>query len=159
MGRTGAILHAKGPAKVLPGRADAFGFPGAQRRPQAFAYVQTGNVSSEFPEVSRVSVKKPISENPSQDPLLVGTFWFKNKSILEKGIQLLKKNDVRVNGELYLDSVFDLLIGQGHRVQIFPLDGYINWGDPDSLAEALYWSEVFEGQKNSMRSRFSGVTE
>ncbi len=137
------------------------GFPGAQRRPEAFAYVQTSD-SAHAPQISdvlNVSVKKPISEKPSNDPLLVGTFWFKNKSILEKGIQLLKKKNVRVNGELYLDSVFNLLIAEGHKVLSIPLDGYINWGDPDSLAEALYWSDVHGGQKNSVSLRLSGVTE
>ncbi len=136
------------------------GFPGTQRRPEAFAYVKTlPAAEGAFADVQQVSVKKPISEDPAQDPLLVGTFWFKNKSILEKAIQLLKKNNLRVNGELYLDSVFDLLIAEGHKVKIVPLDGYINWGDPDSLAEALYWAEVFGGHKNSVRSRFAGVTE
>lgn len=134
------------------------GFPGAQRRPQAFAYVKTAKAEM-FADVQGVSVKTPISENPSQDPLLVGSFWFKNKSVLEKGIQLLKKKDQRVNGELYLDSVFDLLLAEGFKVKTIPLEGYINWGDPDSLAEALYWSEVFCGHKNSVRPRFSGVTE
>ncbi len=136
----------------------AVGFPGTLRRPQAFAYVNVANADSIEP-VQNVSVKKPLSDYPAKDPLLVGTFWFKNKDILEKGINLIKKNNVRVNGELYLDSVFNLLIDAGHKVANLPLDGYINWGDPDSLAEALYWSDVFCGQKNLVRSRYSGVSE
>ncbi len=136
----------------------AIGFPGTIRRPQAFAYVNVANPNSIEP-IKTVSVKKPISDFPSQDPLLVGSFWFKNKDILEKGISLLKKNNIRVNGELYLDSVFNLLIDTGYKVANIPLDGYINWGDPDSLAEALYWSDVFCGQKNLVRSRYPGVTE
>lgn len=137
------------------------GFPGAQRRPQAFAYVKSSDDKSKKSifQVQNVSVKVPISDTPAHDPLLVGSFWFKNKSTLVKGIDLLKKNNVRVNGELYLDSIFNLLISEGHSVADIPLDGYINWGDPDSLAEALYWSDVFSGQNNSIRSRFNGVTE
>ena len=70
----------------------------------------------------------------------------------------LVKLDVRVNGELYLDSVFNLLIAKGMTVRTIPLQGYMNWGDPDSLAEALYWQEAWGGHRLDMRSRFPGVT-
>jgi len=156
------------------------GFPGARRRPQAFAYVQikmSENSVNEkknqslvdkksesvfhypFSEVQSVSVKQPLSENPSQDHLLVGSFWFKNKSILEKALSQLIIQNHRVNGELYLDSIFNIMIKNSLKVRIIPLDGYINWGDPDSLAEALYWKEVFLGHRLSKRQRLEGVSE
>lgn len=140
------------------------GFPGANRRPQAFAYVSTianseKQPKDEFPLVSGVSVKKPISEPASHADLLVGTFWFKNKACLEQGLLDLLKNGERVNGELYLDSIFNTMINEGLKVRIIPLDGYINWGDPDSLAEALYWKEVFFGHRLAIRQRLDGVTQ
>lgn len=139
------------------------GFPGANRRPQAFAYVDVGATDepgrSEFSEVKRVSVKQPISERPSQDPLLVGSFWFKNKGVLEKYLDRLIQKDERVNGELYLDSIFNVMLADQQKVRIIPLEGYVNWGDPDSLAEALYWKEVFFGHRLSIRQRLEGVTE
>jgi hypothetical protein len=115
--------------------------------------------NSQFPEVKRVSVKTPLSDNPPQDHLLVGTFWFKNKSVLEKALNQLITQDHRVNGELYLDSIFNVMIEQGLKVRIISLDGYINWGDPDSLAEALYWKEVFFGHRLSKRQRLEGVSQ
>lgn len=153
------------------------GYPGALRRPQAFAYVQTLNHASSnlkkkvtenylrgernlefsFSLVQSVSVKVPISDHPHQDPLLVGTFWFKNKSILEKSLEQLIQSNRRVNGELYLDSIFNILIENGYKVRTIPLAGYVNWGDPDSLAEALYWKEIFMGHRLSKRQRLEGV--
>jgi hypothetical protein len=62
-----------------------------------------------------------------------------------------------VNGELYLDSVFECLIESGQTVRMIPLDGYICWGDPDSLAEALYWEEFFTTRSISPRPRFPGI--
>ncbi|MCX7979199.1 MAG: hypothetical protein N2578_09375, partial [Bdellovibrionaceae bacterium] len=59
--------------------------------------------------------------------------------------------------ELYLDAVFDLMLEAGLDVRAFELDGYINWGDPDSLAEALYWQEVFIGPRVGKRVRYPGV--
>jgi len=133
------------------------GFPGATRRPQAYAYVREAAGGARFPAVEGVSVKKPISDQPSRDPVLVGTFWFRSAELLQKGITELKKRDVRVNGELYLDSVFDVLAEMGHRVRAIPLDGYLCWGDPDSLKETLYWKEIFMGHRIAPREPFPGV--
>ncbi len=135
------------------------GFPGANRRPEAFAYVVPDpSDSSRFPKIKNVSVKKPVSTQPKNDSLLVGTFWFKNPVIAQQAIDELVKKNIRVNNELYLDSVFNLLIEKGLSVRMIPLEGYINWGDPDSLAESLYWQELLCGYKIEPRPRFAGIT-
>lgn len=134
------------------------GFPGTRRSPKSFAYVAAHHDDETFQSVKNVSVKIPISENPSLDHLLVGTFWFKNKFILTQGLNALRAKNPLVNNELYLDSIFECLIQLGFKVRIIELDGYINWGDPDSLAEALYWQEMFLGHRIDQRNRFPGVT-
>jgi len=131
------------------------GYPGAQVNPNAFAYVLTDGQGI-FPEVKKVSVKSPVSQNPIQDSLLVGTFWFKTAEILAEGIKELKRQEILVNGEMYLDSVFQLLIKKGMKVREIPLSGYLCWGDPDSLAEALYWQEIFSGYSMDPRKKFPG---
>ena len=133
------------------------GFIGADRSPNAYAYVVPEQLETAFPLVKRVSVKQPVSSQPSADHVLVGTFWFKSGAILASGIEKLKTLDHRVNGELYLDSIFELLINSGHKVRMIPLEGYICWGDPSSLSEALYWQEVFSGMQIGVRSKFPGV--
>lgn len=129
------------------------GFPGTRRKPKSYSYIQSAG-SEKFPLIRSISVKASFTEDPSSEPLLIGTFWFKNKAIAQKGIDILKKNDVRVNNELYLDSVFTLLMNEGHKVREIPLDGYINWGDAESLKEALYWYEVFMGYKVKSREAY-----
>lgn len=133
------------------------GYPGAARKPKSYAWVVPAKGSETFPRVERVGVKEQVSESPINDHVLVGTFWFKNQEILQKGIELLKTSKIKVNNEVYLDSVFDLLQQQGHTVRQIPLDGYLCWGDPDSLAEALYWQELFLGHRLDRRPRFPGV--
>lgn len=132
-------------------------FPGTRRSPNSYAYVVTEELENPCSAVKAVSVKKPISENPAQDPLLVGTFWFRSTQLLQEGIDQLKKSNQLVNGELYLDGVFNDLLASGRRVHVCEALGYINWGDPDSMAEALYWSEVYQGPIRDQRSRYSGV--
>lgn len=133
------------------------GFPGCQDRPQAFAYVDEEDGSGEFPSVRAVSVKKPLSSTPAKDALLVGTFWFRSSEVAIRAVESLVKADVRVNGELYLDSVFEMMRKEGLKVRSIPLEGYVNWGDPDSLAEALYWQEVFLARRFPVRGRWPGV--
>lgn len=136
------------------------GYPGALRRPTAFAYVVDENPGgqSRLKSVRDVSVKQPISSSPQKDPLLVGTFWFRHTGRLIAAIEVLQKKDIRTNGELYLDSVFKVLLEQNKKVMSFPLDAYFCWGDPDSLAEYLYWHEVFHGVRIDARPRFPGLT-
>lgn len=132
------------------------GFPSTKTRPGSFAYVVSES-DGKFPIVKEVSVKNPVSNAPEKDSLLVGTFWFETVSLLERGIQELKRAERVVNGEFYLDSVFELLIRQGIKVREIPLEGYLGWGDPDSLAEALYWQEIFCGYRIDKRVKFPGV--
>jgi NDP-sugar pyrophosphorylase family protein len=135
----------------------ATGLPGAARRPQAWAYVVTEPDGSPFPRVARVSVKQPVSSDPRSDAVLVGTFWFASAGLLGRGIDALVRADPRVNGELYLDSVFDVLAADGARVRAIPLEGCVGWGDPDALAEALYWQDALGGRRLDARPRFPGV--
>lgn len=132
------------------------GFPGVRRKPLSYSYVDIVSEDS-FPIVKGVSVKKPVSEKPQKDHLLVGTFWFKSAQLLRDSISDLKKENVRVNGELYLDAVFNNMLRSGLKVCAIELDGYMNWGDPDSLKEALYWQEIFMGHRLSIRKPFPGV--
>lgn len=125
------------------------GFPGTRRSPFSFSYIESETISDRgyFPRVLKVSVKQPLSGDSGKDSLLVGSFWFKNPLLLEQGLKALKNKNVQVNGELYLDSIFNLFIEMGLTVREFPLSGYANWGDEESLKESAYWYEIFMGQK------------
>ncbi len=135
------------------------GLPAAARSPASFAWVVPEPGDAPFPVVERVSVRVPVSAQPRRDAVLVGSFWFASAAVLARGIDQLRRRDLRVNGELYLDSVFALLAEAGLRVRSVPLDGCVSWGDPDSLAEALYWAEVFGGRRPGRRGRFPGVND
>lgn len=131
------------------------GYPGAARCPSAYAYVIPGD-ESETPVVRTVSVKKPVSGEPVKDHLLVGTFWFRTGAILQQGLERLIQKDIRVNNELYLDSVFSCLQELGYKVRMIPLAGYFCWGDPESLAESSYWYDVFSGHGGNPRDWLQG---
>ena len=124
--------------------------PAANRTPDSYAYVETSYNEVEFPKVKNVSVKRPLSHNPRNDKVLIGSFWFKNRDILELGISKLVAQDLRINDELYLDSIFPLLLQEGYNIVEFPLDGYIGWGDPQCFAESVYWQGAHCGNQHSL---------
>ncbi len=132
------------------------GYPGADRAPGAHSFVEVDG-DGETPRVTRVSVKQPVTPRPSDAWALVGTFWARDPGLLRDAIDQLVAVDRRVNGELYLDSAYELLVEAGVVVRMVPLEGWLCWGDPDSLAEALYWDDALRGRRIVRRPRFPGV--
>lgn len=93
--------------------------------------------------VKRVSVKVPISDNPYNDHAIVGTFWFKRLELFDIALKTLLQKDIKVNGEYYVDSLFNELIELGYRVKIFEIDEYICWGTPNDYESFVYWQSFF----------------
>ena len=79
------------------------------------------------------------------DLVLVGTFYFRKAGIMYDLIRELKQKNIRVNGELYLDSVVNLAIERGLDVRCFESESYLCWGTPDVLNEFGYWHRHFRG--------------
>lgn len=119
------------------------GYPGVRRNPTFFSYVSVEKSSDPYAIVKSVGLKKPFTSDPATEPLLTGSFWFSSKAVLKNGITALKATQHLNNGELYLDSIFNILLDQGMKVRQIPLDGYMNWGDADSFKETQYWNKIF----------------
>lgn len=60
--------------------------------------------------VKKISEKATISKNPSQDQMIIGTFWFKNsKDFFDMHETSLKKKNF-INNELYVANNINFLI-------------------------------------------------
>lgn len=114
--------------------------PHANRHPTSYGWVRTdGDV------VTGVSVKAPISTEPRRDPGIVGAFWFRRAGDFLDAADRVIAADMRVNGELYVDSVLAVLAGRGRGARIFDVTRYICWGTPDDLRTWEYWEGYFAG--------------
>lgn len=110
-----------------------------QRNPKAYGWVKVDDANN----VLGMSVKIPISENPINDHAVVGSFWFRRgKDFISKTNQMIAKNR-RINGEFYVDKLFDELIEDGMKVKVFEIDQYICWGTPNDLRTYEYWEKFF----------------
>ena len=110
----------------------------AVRHPQMFGWIATDQLG----DIKAISVKTPLT-SPATDPIVIGTFTFKNAGVLRKCIESLKKRDGKVNGEFYLDSCINDAIALGMSCKIFEVDHYISWGTPNDLRTFEYWQKCF----------------
>lgn len=120
--------------------------PAVLRNPCAYGWLAADSEG----RVTRVSVKKPLSEDPMNDHAIVASFRFRRgRDFVSAADKMISEND-RVNGEFYVDKVLShcLLIGQD--VRVFEIDRYIGWGTPrdyeDYEATINYWKEFTDGK-------------
>lgn len=117
----------------------ATGHVNAIRKPEMFGWIEA-NPSG---EITRVSVKKPL-KNPSQDPIVIGTFTFKNIATYKKCYEKLVRDTIMVNGEFYIDSMINVAIELGLKCQLFNVEHFISWGTPNDLRTYEYWQSCFD---------------
>ena len=108
-------------------------------QPEAYSWVQCDTDGN----VSRVDVKKFTGTDPVKEFAITGTMFFRSKEVFFNSLQSLYKNDVRTNGEFYVDSMLNEAIALGYTVKNFEIDEYICWGTPNDLKTYEYWQRFF----------------
>jgi NDP-sugar pyrophosphorylase family protein len=108
-------------------------------QPDAYSWVKC----DEDGNVSRVDVKKFTGTNPINEFAIVGTMFFRSREIFFTALKSLYDNNVRTNGEFYVDSMFNEAISLGYKVKNFEIDNYICWGTPNDLKTYQYWQRFF----------------
>lgn len=113
------------------------GHPNAIRHPEMYGWIEA--VGS---KIKSISVKKELG-SPASDPIVLGTFTFRNAEIFRRSVASLFKRNERVNGEFYLDSCINDALKLGFSCRLFEVDNYISWGTPNDLRTFEYWQSCF----------------
>lgn len=108
-------------------------------QPQAYSWVKCDKNGN----IYRVDVKEFTGSNPIEEFAITGTMFFRTKEIFLRSLELLYKNDSRVNDEFYIDSMLNNSISLGYKVKNFEVDNYICWGTPNDLKTYQYWQTFF----------------
>ena len=101
------------------------------KHPEMYGWVKRKPYTN---EVEYVSCKKQISDRLLEDHVVSGTFTFKNSNLFFKGIKKMIKANDKVNGEYYLDTVFNHF---KTKSGVFKVDEYYSWGTPKELINYL----------------------
>ena len=111
------------------------------RNPNAYGWVIAGDKG----EITGVSVKKAVSEEPMNDHAIVATFWFREGRIfINAAEKMIRKND-RINNEFYVDQTIKYVLDDGYDARIFEVDRYICWGTPRDYEEYQSTIKYFKG--------------
>lgn len=115
------------------------GNPTVNRNPKMYGWV-----SAEGDSAKGVSVKIPISETPINDHAIVGAFYFRSCELYKTILDSMVKDNVRINGEFYIDSMVGRAIEMNLSIKVFDIDYYICWGTPDDYYTYEYWQRFFK---------------
>ncbi len=96
-------------------------------------------------KVTKVSVKKPISDNPLKDHAIVATFWFKKGCDFVRATKKMIAQNDRINGEFYVDLVIKYCVELGLETKAFEIDRYIGWGTPKDYENYQKTFKYWEG--------------
>jgi len=92
--------------------------------------------------IKRVSIKKPF-EDCENKYAIIGTMLFKKGEYFKKGFEYIFENNIRTNGEFYVDNIIEPLITMGYKCKIFNVTNYLCWGTPNDYKTYNYWYEYF----------------
>jgi len=113
-------------------------YPGANYSPQMYSWVdEDGGV------VKRISTKLPVSDNPKNDPCIVGSFWFRRAQDFIDSANDFVKAGLSTGGEFHTEGCIDHLLKRGKKAVTFDVDRFVCWGTPDDLRTFEYWNDYF----------------
>ena len=110
--------------------------PYAQKNPQAFGWVTVkGN-----------SIKTFIKTRPTVQgaKVISGAFTFSSKHDFSVLLTAMKGEDLKVNGEFYLDSMISIAMEMGFKIRIFEPELCLSLGTPQEFETFRYWQTAFD---------------
>jgi len=110
------------------------GYPPAQSSPEQYSWL----VVDEIRKVRGV-VAKSAPFDLINAPLIIGNFTFKSTEIAKELIRDLENNDVRINGEFYLDSVIEIAIQKGLKVSYIEVEAFFAIGTEQEFNTFNYY--------------------
>jgi len=113
--------------------------PTSKQNPHMYAWldVDSNNI------IKNVSVKKYFE---GARHCIIGTMFFRSVKLFKEGLKQIYENNIRTNGEFYVDDLLNPLIKMGYKVKVFNIDRYICWGTPNDYKTYQYWLEHFSNK-------------
>lgn len=93
--------------------------------------------------IHHVSCKKFIYDDPLKTHAIIGTMFFRKAKYFLEGFQKNLKENIRTNGEFYVDDVLNQNIKSGLKAKAFEVKNYICWGTPNDYKTYIYWRDFF----------------
>ena len=111
--------------------------PTSRNNPNMYAWMETDEKDC----IKSVSCKKFTEgvHDLKTSHVIIGTMFFRKARYFIEGLRQNYKDNIRSNGEFYVDDVLNQNIKSGLKVKVFQVENYICWGTPDDYETYLYW--------------------
>jgi len=90
-----------------------------------------------------IKEKEPFTNNKMEEYASNGTYYFGSGKLMKQYFSELIDLDINVNGEYYVSMVYNLMVRDGLRVNIFEIEKMLQWGTPYDFEVYKYWSDYF----------------
>jgi NDP-sugar pyrophosphorylase family protein len=116
--------------------------PASRNNPNMYAWLET----DENDYIKTVSCKNfdTTKHDIKKSHVIIGTMFFRKTHYFTDGLHENYKENIRTNGEFYVDDVINRNIEQGLKVKAFEVENYICWGTPDDYETYKYWQTFFD---------------
>lgn len=94
--------------------------------------------------MSAIQEKRPFTNDRMSEYASNGTYYFKTGAIMKKYFQQLMDLELKVKNEYYVSMVYNLLVKDKLKVNIFEIEHMLQWGTPNDLEIYKDWSRYFE---------------
>ena len=95
-------------------------------------------------DILEIKEKQPFTDDKMNEYASNGCYYFKNGAILKKYFnEMLSDSKYRTNGEFYVSMIYNFLVRDGLKVNIFEIQKMLQWGTPYDLEFYKSWSNYF----------------
>ena len=98
-----------------------------------------------------IQEKKPFTKNRMEEYASNGTYYFKSGKIMKRYFQKLMDLKIKVKNEYYVSMVYNLLVQDNLKVNIFEIDFMLQWGTPYDLKIYKEWSNYFKNSNKKQK--------
>jgi NDP-sugar pyrophosphorylase family protein len=95
-----------------------------------------------------IKEKESYTDNKMNEYCSNGTYYFKTGKIMKKYFQKLIDLDINIDNEFYVSLVYNLLVKDNLKVNIYEIDFMIQLGTPYDLENYKSWHNYFLNDKN-----------
>ena len=115
-----------------------------------YAFLKETEFGSRY--MSAIQEKKPFTSDRMSEYASNGTYYFKSGKLLKKYSDMLIKKGDTINGEYYVSMIYQLMVENDLRVNIFEIDNMLQWGTPSDLEHYQKWSDFFVKKINGTQA-------
>lgn len=111
-----------------------------------YAFLKEKQIGNRWMEA--IQEKQPFTNDKMSEYASNGTYYFKTGAIMKKYFQKLMDLKIKVKNEYYVSMVYNLLVQDNLKVNIFEIENMLQWGTPYDLEIYKGWSEYFKNVTN-----------